>query len=586
MPNSLMTDTARDKRVSEQVLIPQLSLQSMFWRPKFTDDSAWSTHVPVAFWLIEAHHPQRVVELGCDEPVAYFAFCQAMERLNPLCESLAFTTQAPRRAWLDYNDAQYQEFSSLQQATEHQALQALDDGDIDLIHVSPSAASAVLANWEAWARKLSPSGLVLISEAQGGTQSRHGVELYRYLKGHFPHFLFSQGAGLGIVAVGDQQSDIVSRLLAFSPRDPSVRLIQQVFTRLGLACAPSSSDDSPAGGRPRDEELAQAIAKRDERIKELALLTQLLESAEKREQQEQQQRERAERASEHAVEEKRTLEQSCTELQARLKAVSAELATLKQGADQERVDQQAEVKTLKASLDQRRQELAEQHERRERAEARQAELEAELGRERSARQEAERAATLEREQAEHRLSEWRGHAEQLQAQVRSLQVEQAQRFDEIAQLTMMLEEHPSEELDKALEEPVAELSEQATPTATQGTPAVTQEARGQRLVDRFVMRGKGARKLKRQAQLVQDSGLFDVEWYLATYPDVRDSGMPPLEHFLRFGGQEGRAPGPNFDSHWYLTEYQDVAESGMNPLLHYLKFGRSEQRLPVAGGVR
>ncbi|MCH4564682.1 hypothetical protein MKP05_16395 [Halomonas sp. EGI 63088] len=574
-----MTDTAIERRVSEQVLIPQLSLQSMFWRPKFTDDSAWYPHVPVAFWLIEAHHPQRVVELGCDEPVAYFAFCQALERLNPLCESLAFTTQPPRRAWLDYNDAQYQEFSSLQQATEQQALQALDDGDVDLMHVSPSAAAAVLENWEAWERKLSPSGLVVISEAQGRTGSHHGAELYRYLKGYFPHFLFAQGAGLGIVAVGDQQSDVVSRLLAFSPRDPSARLIQQVFSRLGLACAPVSAGDSPAAGRP-SAELAQAIAERDERIGELATLTQLLESAERREQQERQQREQVEQARARAAEERRLLERAHAELETQLKAVSAELAALKQGADKARADQQAEVKALKASLDQRSQEVAEQQAKRERAEARLTTLETELGKERAARQEVERAAAVEREQAEHRLTALRERADQLGAQNSYLQAEQAQRFDEIAQLTRMLEERPPEVHDEVKAEPDARQPQVAE------APVASGEARKPRLVERFVMRGKDARKLKRQAQLVQGSGLFDAEWYLATYSDVREAGMPPLEHFLRFGGQEGRSPGPNFDSHWYLTEYLDVAESGMNPLLHYLKFGRSEQRLPVPGGVR
>ena len=574
-----MTDTARERRVSEQVLIPQLSLQSMFWRPKFTDDSAWYPHVPVAFWLIEAHHPQRVVELGCDEPVAYFAFCQALERLNPLCESLAFTTQPPRRAWLDYNDAQYQEFSALQQATEQQALQALDDGDVDLMHVSPSAAAAVLENWEAWERKLSPSGLVVISEAQGRTGSRHGAELYRYLKGYYPHFLFAQGAGLGIVAVGDQQSDVVSRLLAFSPRDPSARLIQQVFSRLGLACAPASTGDSPTEERP-SEELAQAVAERDERIRELATLTQLLESAEQREQQERQQREQAEQARAQAAEERRALEQAHTERENRLKEVSAELAALKQAADKARGDQQAEVTSLKAALDQRSQEITEQQASRQRAEERLATLETELGKERAARQEVERAAAAERKQAERHLAELRDRTDQLEAQNRFLQAEQAQRFDEIAQLTRMLEERPAE----------APAEEKAAPEASQPrvaeAPVATGEARKSRLVERFVMRGKDARKLKRQAQLVQGSGLFDAEWYLATYPDIREAGMPPLEHFLRFGGQEGRSPGPNFDSHWYLTEYLDVAESGMNPLLHYLKFGRSEQRLPLPGGVR
>lgn len=41
-------------------------------------------------------------------------------------------------------------------------------------------------------------------------------------------------------------------------------------------------------------------------------------------------------------------------------------------------------------------------------------------------------------------------------------------------------------------------------------------------------------------------GLFDPEWYYETYPDIRDSGMAPLEHYVRYGAQEGRSPCAEF----------------------------------------
>ncbi|WP_444677531.1 hypothetical protein [Halomonas sp. E19] len=92
------------------------------------------------------------------------------------------------------------------------------------------------------------------------------------------------------------------------------------------------------------------------------------------------------------------------------------------------------------------------------------------------------------------------------------------------------------------------------------------------------MKGKAARQLKEESRLVRASGLFDDAWYLQQYPDVQQSGMPALEHFLRFGGREGRAPGPSFDTQWYLETYHDVAASDLNPLVHYLKFGKAEER--------
>lgn len=84
--------------------------------------------------------------------------------------------------------------------------------------------------------------------------------------------------------------------------------------------------------------------------------------------------------------------------------------------------------------------------------------------------------------------------------------------------------------------------------------------------------------LRRHAELLTTSELFDVNWYLAAYPDVAASGINPAEHYLRYGADEGRDPGPRFSTRKYLNRHPDVAQAGMNPLLHYLKFGREERR--------
>ena len=62
--------------------IKSLIQQSMFWRPGYLAQSSWLEHVPFAFWLVETHRPQVLVELGSHYGVSYFSFCQAIERLN------------------------------------------------------------------------------------------------------------------------------------------------------------------------------------------------------------------------------------------------------------------------------------------------------------------------------------------------------------------------------------------------------------------------------------------------------------------------------------------------------------------------
>jgi glycosyltransferase involved in cell wall biosynthesis/uncharacterized coiled-coil protein SlyX len=86
------------------------------------------------------------------------------------------------------------------------------------------------------------------------------------------------------------------------------------------------------------------------------------------------------------------------------------------------------------------------------------------------------------------------------------------------------------------------------------------------------------RRLKEDLALIRSSGLFDKTWYLTHNPDVTQAKVDPLLHYLRYGGFEGRDPGPNFSSAWYLEAYEDVKKAGINPLVHYLKQGREEGR--------
>lgn len=82
---------------------------------------------------------------------------------------------------------------------------------------------------------------------------------------------------------------------------------------------------------------------------------------------------------------------------------------------------------------------------------------------------------------------------------------------------------------------------------------------------------------------IAKSGLFDEAWYTRTYQDVAEVGLPPLEHFVRFGMLLRRDPGPGFDMHLYLETNGDVAEAGIDALIHYIRFGKAEGRAAVRG---
>jgi hypothetical protein len=80
---------------------------------------------------------------------------------------------------------------------------------------------------------------------------------------------------------------------------------------------------------------------------------------------------------------------------------------------------------------------------------------------------------------------------------------------------------------------------------------------------------------------------FDPNYYLASYPDVQDAGMDPLEHYFNFGCREGRNPTPDFSTSYYLLANPDVARGEVNPFAHYVLAGKSEgRRARAPGGLK
>lgn len=71
---------------------------------------------------------------------------------------------------------------------------------------------------------------------------------------------------------------------------------------------------------------------------------------------------------------------------------------------------------------------------------------------------------------------------------------------------------------------------------------------------------------------------FDSDFYLAANKDVADAGADPFEHFMLFGGDEGRDPRSDFSMRRYLDLNLDVKDAGVNAFVHWITAGRREGR--------
>jgi len=76
--------------------------------------------------------------------------------------------------------------------------------------------------------------------------------------------------------------------------------------------------------------------------------------------------------------------------------------------------------------------------------------------------------------------------------------------------------------------------------------------------------------------IIKASQLFDKDWYLDQYPEVKISGADPAAHYLQFGIKYGYDPSPHFSTRDYQALYPDAQK--MNPLVHYELFGKAEGR--------
>jgi len=80
------------------------------------------------------------------------------------------------------------------------------------------------------------------------------------------------------------------------------------------------------------------------------------------------------------------------------------------------------------------------------------------------------------------------------------------------------------------------------------------------------------RALLAEAALLRACPLFDPAWYIASVPEVAESGADPLLHFLLIGGPAGRDPGPWFETAAYV-QANPAAKAERIALLHAIRTG-------------
>ena len=89
------------------------------------------------------------------------------------------------------------------------------------------------------------------------------------------------------------------------------------------------------------------------------------------------------------------------------------------------------------------------------------------------------------------------------------------------------------------------------------------------------------KRLKKDKALISKSEYFDKSYVVSELQKLGLKVKEPLDFFVSFGAELEISPSEKFDTKSYLAMNPDVRESGINPLLHYIKHGKAEGRVLI-----
>jgi hypothetical protein len=252
----------------------------VFSRPlRLVEPTSWVSHIPFAFWLVEALAPHTVVELGTMSGNSFAALAQGIQTLglDAACYAVdtwkgdpqtGFYGEEVFEEWSAFHDRHFGAFSRVVRSTFDEALTKFEDGSVDLLHIDGfHTYEAVRHDFESWLPKLSPRAVVLLHDVNVRELDFGVWQLWEELKDRFPCFEFLHGHGLGVVGVGRELPSALRWLFERVSSDgQSTYIVRQFFGTLGEALVGQRREIA------KDAETERFTAELNARLTESAVL--------------------------------------------------------------------------------------------------------------------------------------------------------------------------------------------------------------------------------------------------------------------------------------------------------------------------
>ncbi|WP_321912951.1 class I SAM-dependent methyltransferase [Paraburkholderia sp. J11-2] len=244
------------KTLTDQYSLPEiisaLGIEAeLFWEPRrLVSPGAWTGHIATAFWLVKAIQPRVVVELGTHSGNSYSAFCQAVAQLGLSTRCFAVDTwQGDKHAGAygdevfhdlsKFNELHYAEFSKLLRMTFDEArayFPGQPDGEIDLLHIDGlHTYEAVKHDFETWTGALSERAVVIFHDINVRERGFGVWRLWQELSTKYPSFEFDNSEGLGVLCVGRDQTQLMTKLVELGTVPEAAATVRALFAARGEA---------------------------------------------------------------------------------------------------------------------------------------------------------------------------------------------------------------------------------------------------------------------------------------------------------------------------------------------------------------
>ena len=281
MGNSgISVNKSQAMRTADVDIITPLSSRALYWRLRYSADSAFLGYMPFLFWLVETVLPNVTVCLGVNAAVPYFGVCQAVDKLGLGSTCFGFEPQnaAVTEVLADdvvvHNRQFYADFSQIEAIDLREAATRIGKARVDMLVVNLPVDDALIAVLDAcWLPLLSDSAVVLFSAGvRPGAEGDYSTFIER-IGAKAGAFLFGQPDHVAFVLYGDDHPDRLRHLAQLQLGQPPYLQVRQVFERLGEAYAQAWRLTALAAEIEREREARDAlVAAVDERTREVEAL--------------------------------------------------------------------------------------------------------------------------------------------------------------------------------------------------------------------------------------------------------------------------------------------------------------------------